>query len=231
MVADSFMYSLQLQALRELYADIDRRIAALQEQSGVRCVHGCGKCCTSFEPYISLLEALPIVEYLHADPASLQAFYQAPRDKSGILCPFYDPQNPRHCTIYPIRALICRLFAFSAERHGHTVCYAPCKAIQREYPREVALASQLVGAGLLIPVYLDMAQRLRSISFELATDLHPFTDSVEIALRHYDAIGSGTYHPELTGDTNPTIVSGSQANQNGLAVPFSVMVRKHLKHH
>lgn len=49
-------------------------------------------------------------------------------------CPFFDPDSPRHCTIYNGRASICRLFGASGSRDkfGNEV-WKPCKF----YPAEL----------------------------------------------------------------------------------------------
>jgi Fe-S-cluster containining protein len=205
----------QLNLLRQLYSEIGESIGRFQQLSGISCLFGCGDCCTRFEPYISILEGLLIAESLRQDQARCYAFYHFPRSKSDLLCPFYDPYTPLHCSIHPIRPLICRLFAFSARRAASAIEYLPCQLIARHMSARVAAAQLFVRQGVSLPVYADIHPRLRAIDFLLATDLHPLTDSVELALRHWDEMEHGQY-PQV------------DSRDDRFAIPFSCIVRKHL---
>lgn len=183
----------KLAHLQDLYAEIDAPINAFQEKTRLACMFGCGECCTHFEPYISVLEGLLVAEYLQKSPARLASFYEVPRCKTQLLCPFYDPYSPRHCSIHHIRPLICRLFAFSATQHGMACEYTPCRIIEHHFPSQVALGKRLVPHELQIPVYHKIYQRLCGIDKRLACDLHPLTDSVEIALHNQETLATGQY--------------------------------------
>lgn len=205
----------QLILLRQFYSELEIQIDHFQELSGISCLFGCGDCCTHFEPYISLLEAVPIADYLQRNYARWRDFHYFPRTKTDLLCPFYDAYTPLHCSIHTIRPLICRLFAFSARRVRGVAEYAPCRLIERHLPTRVALAGRLLAEGLPLPIYSDVHPRMRSIDFALATDLHPLTDSVELALRHWQEIGNGQPLP-------------LPDSRHALALPFSTMVRDHI---
>ena len=184
----------KLQLLSELYCEITAQIARFQACTNIFCLTGCGECCLRFEPYISVLEAFLVVEDFHRR-GQLDILYRFRPDKQEILCPFYDPYTPFHCTIHPIRPLICRLFAFAAKQNGARIEYSPCLLIELHDPKAVALARRLVPGTITIPVYPQAYQRLCAIDFALATDLHPLTDSLAIALRHRADIEAGCYPP------------------------------------
>lgn len=205
----------KLLALQQMYREIDRRIEAFVRSTKIACVSGCGDCCTRFEPYISILEALIIAECLNKNPCRLHAFWDAPRDKEKVLCPFFCPGRPLHCGIYSIRPLICRLFAFSAREISGTIRYEPCQMIARHYPSEVERADRLMQREVSIPIYKEVYQRLKDIAPVLATDLHPLMRSVELALERYKDLISGEYQGVQNEDSQE------------LAIPFSRAVREH----
>jgi hypothetical protein len=90
--------------------------------------------------------------------------------------------------------MICRLFAFSGKQKGS---YFPCRVLQSQCSEQVAYASRLISQGMPLPVYAEMYQKLCKIDFPLATDMHPFTDSVDIALRERERIERGEYPTPL----------------------------------
>ena len=210
----------KMSALKTIYHEIATTIAHFKEKTRIDCVYGCGDCCNHFEPYISVLEATLIVEHLQEDGERMEHFYQVPRHKLDILCPFYQVASPYHCGIHPIRPMICRLYAFSGKRANEQIHYAPCPRIRDHYAVEVVEARRLVAAGLAIPLYKDQFPRLCELDFVLATDLHPLTRSVEIAIQHWPAIISGEYQQKLAQGKSPT--------SKRLRVPFSRYVRWYL---
>lgn len=114
-------YSSSIAELAGLYAEVDRATTDFAAASGLRCPSGCGICCTRFTPTVSELEARYIADYLVStgatDHAALGNHGGRPartNSTNGVGCPFYD--GVRHCTIYPARPLICRLFGFAGSR-------------------------------------------------------------------------------------------------------------------
>jgi len=98
--------------LAELYRVADEDVATWTASSPYRCPSGCGICCTRHVPSITVPEAHLVARYL------LQHARELPSptgERDGCTaCPFYNPDSDEHCTIYPVRPLICRLFGFAA---------------------------------------------------------------------------------------------------------------------
>lgn len=203
----------------EIYREVDEIISAFAGCTGISCVSGCGECCRRFEPFISVLEAGIIADHIMTHPQAFQIFTQAPRDKREVLCPFFDPDRPYHCGMYALRPLICRLFAFSARRVPDVLYYEACKAIRQQHVQKVELANQLIRQGLAIPIYHDVYLRLQKIDFWLATDQHPLTRSIEIALEKQNQIACGEYQQAHL----------QHPDSQSLAVPFSKWLRQHLE--
>lgn len=116
-------------SLLELYAVIERETAAFQAHFNVHCPEGCGTCCEHFIPDPSELEASLIAAYLlyvKQDDSLIDRLVNF--DDASKTCPLYSSVSPFHCTIYPVRGLICRLFGAcpSEDKGGHPV-FRPCK--------------------------------------------------------------------------------------------------------
>ena len=212
--------ALKISTLQTIYHEIATTISHFKEKTQIDCVYGCGDCCNHFEPYISVLEATLIVEYLQEDSERMERFLQVRGSKTDILCPFYQVASPYHCGIYPIRPLICRLYAFSGKKVDQQIHYSPCPRIRDHYTTEVANARRLIAEGLTIPLYKEQYPYLCELDFVLATDLHPLTRSVEIAIEHWPAIVTGDYQ-QKTGQAKST-------TSKRLRIPFSRYVRWYL---
>lgn len=109
----------RLTSVHGIYIRAEEALASFRARNGLACPAGCGRCCEGFIPDILPLEASYLAAWLVrnrperalriADSDTL------PANLHG--CPLYDPDKPdAHCTVYPGRPLICRLFAFSGVR-------------------------------------------------------------------------------------------------------------------
>jgi Fe-S-cluster containining protein len=124
-----FSVSSQWRSLLDLYLLIEKETTGFQEIYKVSCPPGCGTCCEHFIPELTELEASLIGAYLlfvKQDPsvvARLDAF-----DASSGTCPLYNPEPPYHCTVYPVRGMICRLFGAcpSEDKFGSPI-FRKCK--------------------------------------------------------------------------------------------------------
>ncbi len=115
----SSRYARPAAAVRALYRRLDRRIASFRRASGLGCPPGCGECCLSPEVEATVLEMLPLAldlrrrGLLEPTLARLGPGGEPPRP-----CLFYSPAPlgafGGHCSVYPWRPLLCRLFGFAA---------------------------------------------------------------------------------------------------------------------
>ena len=206
----------KLKKLKKIYQNIDTQISNLLSVSCLQCVDGCGECCTRFEPYISVLEGIPIAEYLLAETVREEIFRKnlAENRQCWKACLFYDFENKLHCSIYTIRPLICRLFGFAANLKGDINEFSTCKKIEIQMPTQVRKAFEFTQKGGDVPVYQKIAAQIQEIDFHLATDYHPFSKSVEIAI-------------ELLKNKIEVPVS-REINPDSEAMPFSIVVRRKL---
>lgn len=150
-----------LTQLRDIYDELENTTENFRKNYHISCPEGCGSCCERFIPDITSAEARMVAAYLLFVKQDLEALKMLESHLEGIHfmkkscmddgdavdasltgCPLYDPDNPYHCTVYPARPLICRLFAASASdsKEGKSV-FRRCK----------------LDTGNTMPLYLDLS--------------------------------------------------------------------------
>ncbi len=170
--------------LRELYADADRAIETFIARISVEsaretaeadagnfpvCPHGCGKCCETYYPEVSAVEAECIALHLAATAWEMAmggvACGDGKPNGTGGPCPFYRADNALHCGIYPVRPLICRLFGFTSDtdRNG-IVRFRYCRHMEREAGRTVPFHEMERVFGVIPPAMGDYGVRLACLS-------------------------------------------------------------------
>jgi len=119
----------QIKAISLFYENINEDFAPFQEEFGIHCPEGCGDCCKHFVPDLTSSEALIIAAYMK--------YVQKREDIAELLknnldntlgpCPLYRDDSPFHCTVYPSRGLICRLFGNCASDTKRGVEFKRCR--------------------------------------------------------------------------------------------------------
>lgn len=145
--------------LLSLYAGIEEKTAAFCKEHEIACPSGCGTCCEHFMPDITASEARLVAAYLlfiKKDLSLIENVYESVGNHEGP-CPLYLSNTPYHCSVYPARPLICRLFAACAtqDKQGEAV-FRRCK-----YDREGCMPSFIRFEGD-VPVMQDYSYALRS---------------------------------------------------------------------
>jgi Fe-S-cluster containining protein len=98
--------------------------------SGLACPGGCGDCCSSQKPEDSVLSALPAARWA-VESDFVEALEAAALERPEGPCVFFDADADKHCMIYPLRPLVCRLFGFAGRRDKHgLVQYRPCRRMK-----------------------------------------------------------------------------------------------------
>ncbi|MBL8968664.1 MAG: YkgJ family cysteine cluster protein [Spirochaetaceae bacterium] len=88
------------------------RAKAAESGAALGCPEGCGSCCENFVPDVLPVEALAAAAFILGHRPDLAG---RAAQSQGPTCPFYDADRPEaHCSIYPGRPLVCRLFGFAA---------------------------------------------------------------------------------------------------------------------
>jgi Fe-S-cluster containining protein len=100
--------------LHEIASEADARTDAWARREGLGCPRGCGTCCEGYVPDCLPVEAEYLALYLLAEkPQTASRMLELWAGPAPTGCPLYDPTPPFHCSVYPARPLVCRLFAFA----------------------------------------------------------------------------------------------------------------------
>ena len=171
------MDDLAIAALFEYYARLDAKAQAFRNGHSFGCPPGCGHCCSSTEPEITVLEAVPLARLVLSDARLLKEHTARTDAATRWPCLFYRADRDYRCGVYGLRPMICRMFGFAG---GRDKTGAPRFAFCPLMNKEPSLTVAQLGT---IPVFLDMQQELLSFApLELAR-LMPFTDALDEAIR------------------------------------------------
>lgn len=117
--------------MTQRYRELDEQVRTFMPLCGSACPSGCGICCTSeYEPEVTPEEGEYAAKYIIEFRSDLESRFD--RINSREYCIFYDEHSPLHCTIYPVRPVICRGFGFC----GYTTksggfAYRPCRYMEQ----------------------------------------------------------------------------------------------------
>ncbi|NLZ77712.1 MAG: YkgJ family cysteine cluster protein [Spirochaetales bacterium] len=159
-------------SLSNLYADVEEATGAFAAHYGIACPSGCGSCCERFIPDITHSEAVYIAAHLIFELGDDEIIERIHRhDGSG--CPLYRSDTPFHCSVYPARPLVCRLYGSSAyhDKYGNTL-FRSCRFVKAE------TTPRLPHFGEHVVRVQDFSYRLRSLDrdrgeLSLLTELLP----------------------------------------------------------
>ena len=164
-----------------LYRSADEQTAAVSAGAQLACPTGCGMCCIRTPPHVSIADMAPVARAAIAAGEGEALLDRARATGPGPCVLFAPGQLPGGCTVYSIRPIICRLFAFAAvrDKHGalelavcreHTAADPAAPARARAYlasnpaPVFAELQSQAHdpddGPAALIPINDALAQAL-----------------------------------------------------------------------
>ena len=140
-----------------LYAEADRKNAAVIAGTGLGCPTGCGACCVRTPPHVSVSDVAQIAEAAVASGEAEALLARTQALGAGPCALFAPGRLPGGCTVYELRPVICRLFAFAAVRDKHG---RPEIAICREHaaadPAVVTRAVAYLAAGGEVALFSDL---------------------------------------------------------------------------
>ncbi len=181
----------KVNAVRKVFAKLDKEIEAVQKSSGLHCLAGCGECCKKADIEATPLEFLPLALQLYDEGRAEIALAEI-AEKKDSLCYVFRPHVTNFgglCNEYPNRGLICRLFGFTARRNKEGASeLVTCKLIKKE--QSVAFDSLVaeLKEGKKIPVMSDYYSRISSIDHNLVS-FYPIneamTKAIETVLHYY----------------------------------------------
>lgn len=116
----------EAQNMKLFYDCVDMQIGEFTSSNNIHCIKGCGTCCEHFIPDLTTHEAKYLAIYLISEGRVEEALSRFREDRS--YCPFYDHDKEHHCSVYPARGLICRLFGSVCSEDKNGMIHFPhCK--------------------------------------------------------------------------------------------------------
>lgn len=169
--------------IQHIFQEVDEQNQAIQHQSNLHCITGCGKCCQNPNVAAFPIEFLPFAVSLFEKKQLVQFLEDLEKSESD-LCPIYKPSVTGSCSEYLNRGLICRVFGAGAQRDKNG---APrlitCKLLKEERPDEVRAAEFAFSDNHFeyASTYYD---RLKTIVPSLSYETLPIKDAVRMALEY-----------------------------------------------
>ncbi|MEZ4399451.1 MAG: YkgJ family cysteine cluster protein [Kofleriaceae bacterium] len=177
-----------------LYAEADQQAAAVVAAVGLACPTGCGACCVTLPPHVSLGDLAPIAAAAIVDGTAEAILARAVAGATGP-CALYDPTRPGGgCTVYPLRPVVCRLFGAGAVRDKRGgLALAVCRVHQAADPATVQRAQAYVDGGGAVPAFAEFHERAQQCDDGAAAVL-PINQALAIAL------GRALLHAQLRAE-------------------------------
>lgn len=111
----------KVQLVENLFHQLEQESAQFKKTTGITCISGCGKCCTSPKIEASPLEFLPWAFHLFLNGEAIKTRIKLKKNPSAT-CLIYKSisiTGNGRCTNYKYRGLICRLFGFAANTNKY----------------------------------------------------------------------------------------------------------------
>ncbi|WP_264522245.1 YkgJ family cysteine cluster protein [Flavobacterium sp. N1994] len=196
----------KVKLVEQLFDRLEKEISQFQSQTGLHCIAGCGRCCTTPHIDASPLEFFPWAFHLYLN-GQAERMLDELNDSNQSLCHIYRPlsivdSDNGSCSNYKYRGLICRLFGYAASRDQFgKLRLATCKIIKENQPDNYQNTTEAISKGLYIPIFSDYYMHLSQIDFKLAKTMLPVNEALKRAIEevlHYYA-----YHPFPTDLKTP----------------------------
>ena len=117
----------RLKNTQRFYDYIDIALDSFTSRENIHCPSGCGSCCENYNPELSVSEAEFIACYLLQENR-VDEFHERIKhaEENGIdHCPMYNGDCAYHCSIYPARGLVCRLFGSACSKDTSGAVHDP----------------------------------------------------------------------------------------------------------
>lgn len=175
----------RVQLVENLFYQLEQENAQFEQASGLRCVSGCGRCCTFSELDASPLEFLPWAFNLFLNGEAEHTLITL-NSTNSLTCFIFKSlfdSNQGRCSNYKYRGLICRLFGYAANKDKYgKLRLATCKIIKDGQPENYNSTTLAISKGLNVPVITDYYMRLNQIDFNLGNKIIPINKALKMAL-------------------------------------------------
>lgn len=189
--------------VKKILQRASRETSRFQMASGLYCLSDCSECCLKHDIEATVLEFLPLAYHLYTKGEAEYWMNEIEGKSNNGNCVFYtqggfSQKSIGGCRFYSHRALICRLFGFSAQldRMGG-LRLVTCRRMNRENQVEIGHVRELVHhQSIPVPVYEHYMLSLHSIDVTLANKYYPINEAIFRALDyislhfHYVRLGA-----------------------------------------
>lgn len=183
----------KVQLVENLFHQLEQESAQFKKTTGITCISGCGKCCTSPKIEASPLEFLPWAFHLFLNGEAIKTRIKLKKNPSAT-CLIYKSisiTGQGRCTNYKYRGLICRLFGFAANTNKYgKLRLTTCKIIKEGQINAYNTATQAITKGQYVPVFTNYYMQLNQIDFHLGNIILPVNKALKMAIEevlHYYA--------------------------------------------
>ena len=149
----------KVRQVKRLFGQLEKEIEVFKSASGLHCIKGCGRCCNKPDIEASPLEFLPWAFHTFLQGQSEKVLDELSNENSTF-CYLYKPlsianSNDGSCGNYNYRGLICRLFAYGANRDKMgQLRLITCKIIKEDQQTQYMATIEALKRGLKVPVFI-----------------------------------------------------------------------------
>lgn len=134
--------------LQEILDEMGSTFSGFQNESGLHCLPGCGKCCLFPDVESTVLECLPLALKIYREGKLDEWILRAEKAAGNAdpVCVVWEGNRETgagKCTEYTVRPSICRLFGASGYfDKNHEISLSVCKLIKETYPEVLKKVSE-----------------------------------------------------------------------------------------
>lgn len=186
-------------AVERVFEKLQRDINTFQSQSSLKCLAGCGKCCTKPDISATILEFLPYAYHLYKTDTANEMLDKIDADGEAVVCHLFTPliadTGSGFCGDYKYRGLICRLFGYAASRDKNgQKKLVTCQLIKSDQEAQYQLTVSGINDGsMAVPMMSDYQSQLMGIDWELGSKFYPINvairKAIEMVLFYYQYKG------------------------------------------
>ena len=186
--------AIKVRRVQKVFDTLEEEVSQLKQHTGIRCLSGCGQCCTKPDIEASVLEFIPLAFELFLQRKSRE-FKEQLLSSHSPTCTLFQLNvlqvmghyTAGQCTAYKHRGLICRLFGYASVRDKQGAKrLSTCKLLKTAYAETI---DQLHHSGNInaIPNFTNYYQKLVQIDFRLGQEFHPINKALVRAIEEVEA--------------------------------------------
>ena len=161
----------KIQLVLEAFKEVDEEIANFRKELDLSCLNKCGLCCKNIQIEATVLECLPVADFLLKSNQVDKFFNESSESLSQKYCLFYQEEIPSqalgNCTQYELRPFICRLFGFAGQLNKFGQArFSLCKYLKYAKPDLSEIVEKKLKTVKIFPLF--------SRSFDLLYNIDPY---------------------------------------------------------